>query len=265
MDENKLAAEEKVENTEVEEVAATDQENAPVEAESDADFNDGEEGSTEETAAEAPKPKQTREENAEFARRRREEEQQRAIAKAKEEAVIDALDGINPYTGQPIKDRQDVEEFFAMRDIKKRGGDPLTDYPEYLKQREREREAEKVREAEQAAWYRTDRDRFLQEFPDVNLEELIKDEHFQVFADGKVGNVPLVDIYRSYTALQKDFENRSEERAAQRLANKKASPGALRNGSTPDTFYTRDQVRQMSQEEVHANYDKIRKSMEKWK
>ena len=54
--------------------------------------------------------------------------------------------------------------------------------------------------------------------------------------------------------------------AAQKLANKNASPGSLHNINPAESdFFTADQVRAMSPEEVHKNYDKIRKSMEKWK
>jgi hypothetical protein len=50
------------------------------------------------------------------------------------------------------------------------------------------------------------------------------------------------------------------------LANQKATPGALSSPKSSDnSYFTREQVKGMSKEEIHKNYDKIRASMTKWK
>ena len=56
------------------------------------------------------------------------------------------------------------------------------------------------------------------------------------------------------------------EKAAQMYANHRASPGALSSSDTDAVgYYTPEQVRAMSPEEVHENYERIRASMKKWK
>ena len=60
---------------------------------------------------------QTPEENAEFARRRREEKRQSEIKAARQDAIITALDGINPYTGKKISSSADVDEFLLMKKL----------------------------------------------------------------------------------------------------------------------------------------------------
>ena len=78
---------------------------------------------------ESPEPKPgPSEEQAE--KRRRREAKEREIRErikndAYQQAVIDATGGVNPYTGEEIRDRVDVEEYVAMRKIEREGGDLL--------------------------------------------------------------------------------------------------------------------------------------------
>lgn len=202
--------------------------------------------------------------SAENARRRREKERQQELQAAKEQAILDAMSE-NPYTKEPMKDVEDVREFLKMREMEKAGFDPLTEFSKFQKEQAR-REAEKAeKEAEEAEWYRRDREAFLEKYPTVNLEELLGNEDFEAYAEGKVGAKPLSDIYDGFLKLQRKAENDANEKAAIRLANAKASPGALgSNASRSDGFYTREEVKKMSREEVHENYDKIKASMKRW-
>lgn len=228
---------------------------------------DGDEGNT---ATDAPK--QSSEKNAEFARRRREAERQRELKEARETAIIETLGGKNPYTGEEMKDSADVEEYLAMKEIERGGGDPLGDYAKFHKEKQRERVKTEREERERTEWYRTDAEDFKSKHPDVNLAELIEDKGFQSFADGKVGVKPLSEIYEGYRSLvgeKKDAEARAkahaEAKAAQIVANRKASPGSLGDPkATEDAPFTKEQVLAMSEEEVRKNYDKIREDMKKW-
>ena len=183
----------------------------------------------------------------------------------REAAILEALDYKNPYTGEEMKDGQDVAEYLAMKEIEKRGGDPLNDFAKYHKEKERERENLARRESEQREWYNNDREAFAAKYPDVNLADLIADKNFASFADGKVGRLPLSEIYEGYQALVDESTKQAKQMAAQMLANKNASPGSL---ATPDTgedgFFTADQVKKMSSEDVKKNFDTILKSMKKW-
>ena len=215
----------------------------------------------------APKSKgQDRQTNAKFAEKRREAERAREIEDARKKAIIEALDGKNPYTGRPMQDGDDVAEFLAMREIEKKGGDPVTDFSEHQKAKAREeRRVQEEREQEEA-WFKNDRAAFSEKYPDVSLDELIADEDFADYADGKVGKKPLAEIYEGFLRQSARFEERARTRAAQAVANREASPGALGTAGSSDTgFYTKEQVLAMSQEEVSKNLKKINESMKHWK
>lgn len=240
----------------------------------DADFSDGGADPTEAPDAEGDKPDEEKPAsknavNAENARRRREAERRAELEKARQEArenaIIEALGGKNPYTGDEMKDSADVREFLTMREIEKKGGDPLTDYAKHVKEKEKEAEAIARKQAEDSEWYKKDYSDFAEKYPDVKLTELIEDPDFQDYTDGRVGRVPLSVLYERFTRLKAKAQKDAEEKAKQTLANKKASPGALSSANPNDSgFFTREQVRAMSKEEVHMNYDKIRASMSKW-
>lgn len=234
---------------------------------STASFDDTPDGGEKGAEGEAPqKPKQSGQKNAEFARKRREAERARELKEVREKAIIEALGGKNPYTGRPMADAVDVEEFLSMQEIEKKGGDPVADFSEHRKAKAREERQTKEREEQEAAWFRSDREAFSKKYPDVSLDELISDEDFADYADGKVGKKPLAEIYEGYLRQSARFEERARTRAAQAVANREASPGALGTAGSSDTgFYTPEQVDAMSKSEVKKNLDKINESMKHWK
>ena len=210
--------------------------------------------------------------NAENARRRRESEQRREQEltrerkSAREAAILEILDGQNPYTGEPMKDSRDIEEYLIMKEIDRKGGDPERDFAKFQKAKEREREERATKEEQTAEWYRRDREAFVSRYPDVDLPALIEDEGFVLFAEGKTGNRPLTEIYEGYCSLKNTQTEQAKQMAAQMIANRKASPGALAGTDSGDAaFFTAEEVRKMSPSEVHKNYEKIQKSMKKWK
>lgn len=218
------------------------------------------------TAKEDKHEGQNKEQNAENARRRREAERQKEMRELREQTIIKALNGKNPYTGEPMTDSLDVEEFETMQEIAKNGGDPVNDYPKIRKQKAREAVAKSEEDGKTAEWYAKDRESFAAEYPDVNLSELIRDEDFSDYADGKVGKRPLSEIYRGFLKMTGKYKSQAKDMAAQYIANKQASPGTLRDTQAPDSdFFTEEQVRKMTPREVAKNYEKIQKSMKKWK
>ena len=186
--------------------------------------------------------------NRENARHRREEERLRQLEKERERAIIETLGGKNPFDGSEMRDGTDVRRFLEMK-------------RDYL---ERE-EAARVEEEERNAWFDADREAFFAAYPDVDTDALIGDERFRRFSEGKVGHVPMKEIYESYRAFLSAFDEKAKSLAAQALANSASGIGAL--GGTRraegDSF-TADEVRRMSPREVRENYEKIRHSMSKW-
>lgn len=222
---------------------------------------DGKGAADPDTSKSAPKG----EKNSEFARRRREAEQAKAIKEAEEKAIIRALGGINPYTEEEMKDSHDVAEFLEMQEIKKNGGDPLSDFAKHRKERERKAAEEKAREQSANERMQKDLTDLTSAYPDVNIDELIKDEAFNDYADGKLGRKSLKEVYEGYLGFVDRQRRAAESKAAQTLANAKASPGALSSaGESSDKHFTRDEVKAMTAKQIHENYDAIRRSMTKW-
>ena len=246
-------------NTEIDSHADVSQETENV---NDVEFEDSAEES-------APKI-QSKEQNSENARRRREAERKAEIKKAeeaaREKAIIETLGGINPYTGEEIKDKADIDEYLTMREIEKNGGDPFSDYSKHQKQKAREKAQLSLKEEEEKKWYKADRDDFVSKHPDVNVDNLINDRQFQKFASGKVGIVSLSQIYEDFTDFVYEYDKKAKQMAKQAVANHNSSPGSLRSANyNGDGYFTREQVQKMSQKEVHQNYDRIRASMARWK
>ena len=166
-----------------------------------------------------------------------------------------------------MKDAEDVREFQRMQEIEKSGGDPVADYSKHQKERERAEREQAQKDEQQNAWYEKDRADFARKYPDVELAALIDDESFRDFADGKVGRVPLSEIYERYLAMTGNIEEAAKRSAAQTLANAKASPGALSGGGQVESdFITKEQVKSHRHDAkwMDAHYDAIRASMEKW-
>lgn len=204
--------------------------------------------------------------NAENARRRREAQTKAQLEEARREAIIEALGGKNPYTGEAMSDAQDVAEFLRMQRMAKEGKDPVADYAREIKAESKKKADEERAKAESERWYREDRENFESAHPDVDLNALVNDPMFADYAAGKVGKQPLSDIYTGFLRMTGTFEKKAQERAAQILANKSATPGALAGISAGDAgFFTREQVKEMSRADVHQNYEKIVESMKKWK
>ena len=202
----------------------------------------------------------------EFARKRRERERRLELNKARVEAVIEAMGGINPYTNERMEDSEDVEEYLLMKKIEKDGGDPVSDYSKALKADRKRKYSERVQRVNQEKWYEDDREKFVKEHPNIDLDELIRNERFKRFASGKVGAQPLSDIYEDYLAFESDIENTAKRKAAQIIANGKSSVGSLKSSNTEkNDYFTEEQVRKMTQSEVDKNYDKIISSMKKWR
>lgn len=242
-----------------------DQTSAPNDTENAVDFDDASDHDDD-----SAKAKQATERNrardAENARRRREAERQKELRQTRENTIIETLQGKNPYTGEAMSDSADVEEYLAMREIEKNGGDPVADYPKYRKDKQREQVKQQEETQQKEDWYRNDRDAFMREHPGVDIDELVADEDFREYADGKVGRKPLAEIYSGFLRFVDKYNEKAKARAAQYLANGKASPGALHDITTGESeFFTPEQVRAMSQEDVSKNFEKIQKSMKKWK
>lgn len=185
--------------------------------------------------------KQTHEDNkyARLARKQAEEEAKKKIEQARKEAYEQGLQQgkvqsyigkQNPYTGETIKDEYDVQEYLDMYKIDSSGKDPIAGYRELQKQKYREEAEKKVKldeETKQKKWYEDDTKDFLEKYSQEKLQELSKDEDFNLFASGKIGKVSLANIYEDYQKLISKYQKKSVETAKQIVANNTVTPGAI--------------------------------------
>lgn len=201
-----------------------------------------------ESKEETKKP-QTDEENSKYrqARIKAEKEAEKKIEAARKEAYEQGLKQgkvetyigrQNPYTGKVIKDRYDVEEYLEMFELDSKGEDPIDGYRELQKQKARDEAEKKIKadeEAKQQKWYQDDTNNFLEKYSSEKLQELKEDKDFLSFAEGKIGNVPLSEIYENYQKLISKYEKKSVETAKQIIANNSTTPGAMEE-SEPQTL-----------------------------
>lgn len=258
-----------VEKTEIEESSIAVEENVATEPQ----VNTEEQEVAKENVSQ--KPKQSDEENARFARERREKESQAKIDKAREETriqtIIDIV-GENPYTHEPLKDEFDVKVYEEMKAYEKNGGDPVSDQAkiikgivrknEQLKQESIEKEKAKQESDNKA---KSDIDDFKLAYPQVDVKELLLNEKFKDYADGKLGNKPLKDIYSSFLKYN-PIVNKEEEKLAKETAKNNASVGSLKGEpSAPTGLLTQAQVSNMSRKQIQDNLDLVMRSMASWK
>lgn len=229
--------EETVESTETTETTETIENTEEVEEVEEVE--EQEENETEETNKESEI--QSKEENSKYAvaRRKAEEEAEKRVEQARKEAYEQGLKQgkvqtyigkDNPYTGQPIKDNYDVQEYLDMFELDSKGKDPINGYRELQKQKAREEAEKKIKldeENKQKDWYANDTKNFIEKYSSEKLKELTKDADFDLFAKGKVGKVPLADIYEDYQKLINKYQNKSVETAKQIVANNTTTPGAI--------------------------------------
>lgn len=150
-----------------------------------------EESTTEENA------KQSDEENSKYAnvRRKAEEEAQKKIEQAKKEAYEQGLQQgkvqsyigrQNPYTGEIIKDDYDVQEYLDMYELDRKGKDPISGYRDLQKEKARKEAENRIKqdeEVKQNQWYQDDAKDFMDKYSKEKLQELSKDEDFNLFAN----------------------------------------------------------------------------------
>lgn len=205
------------------------------------------EQTAEETQKETKEP-QSDEENSKYrlARIKAEREAEKKIEQARKEAYEQGLQQgkvnsyigkQNPYTGKEIKDNYDVEEYLEMYELDSKGEDPIDGYRELQKQKARDEAERKIKEDEelkQKLWYEKDTKDFVEKYSSEKLQELTKDEDFNLFASGKVGKVPLSQIYEDYQKLIGKYEKKSVETAKQIVANNTTTPGAIEENETQD-------------------------------
>jgi len=207
----------------------------------DPEFDDGEE------AQEKEKPKTKAEQNKEQAQKRiqarkqREEKAKRDIEDANRKGYVEglkkSLKGVNPYTEKPIEDDFDVKEYETMLEMEQKGLDPIEDYSNYIKEKQREEtkkaEEEKAKvEAQNKANY-DDVDSFVKKYGKETLTQLQNDQKFLTFANGLVGLAPLTTLYEKFNSMQSEMMQEADKLALEKDARRMSSQGKAGQKATP--------------------------------
>lgn len=192
--------------------------------------------------------------------------------KAKEVEMVKKLYKSNQWTGEPIEDEHDVEELLAMQALADEGKDPLSEYPKLFKQQKKtaaqaaKTEADKSKQRQIMA--QENLREFQEKYGDVNIAELLNDEDFLKFGKKALEIIPLTQVYEAYLPIKTEKERiKAEQQKVAALAlNSKVAVGSVTSATSPvdSEYFTPEQVRKMSKEEIRKNYEKIRKSQEKW-
>lgn len=183
---------------------------------------------------------QSKEDNsaARSARLRAEQDAKKKIDEAYKKGLEDAktrqfFGKLNPYTGEVIEDNVDAQQFLEMQKIESEGGDPLVDYTKKIKEKERQeiiKQNEVQKEIEKQQKLNEELDDFIKEHPDLDVEKLLKDENFAIFAEGKIGNKSIKSIYDDYNKVVNHYQKNAEKKAKEIIANNNATPGSLNGG-----------------------------------
>lgn len=188
--------------------------------------------------------KQNKEDNkfARLARIQAEKEAEKRIEKARQEGiehgiklgkVRSVIGKENPYTGEMIKDEYDAQEYLDMFELDSQGKDPVKGYRDLQKEKARadaEKQIQLDKEAKEKKWFENDTKDFVDKYSIKKLNELSKDADFNLFASGKVGQVPLAQIYEDYKKLISKYEKKSVDTAKKLVANSVATPGEAKDG-----------------------------------
>ena len=110
---------------------------------------------------------------------------------------------------------------------------------------------------------------FLEEFPDQNTEEAWAKIPAEVWAEadrwlktgGREGR-RLADALTRHNRKQAQAQQQANDANS---ANANASTGSVKGQAKSGAFFTREQVANMSREEIRTNYNAIKESEKHWK
>lgn len=181
---------------------------------------------------------QSKEENSKYAqaRRKAEAEVEAKVKEAYKKGRMESFIGkLNPYTNTVINDETDIQVYENMYALDKQGKDPVADYASYVadKQRQELKEREEQEKIKQEA--ENDVTEFTEKYPDVNLSELLENETFKDYIEGK--RKPLTTLYENYKKMENSFRNKAVDVAKQTIANSQATPGSLNSGAEVNVDY----------------------------
>ena len=202
------------------------------------EFTDTHETTEKEEVVEEKKEVQSQEDNSKYAqaRRKAEAEMELKVKEAYQKGRMESFIGkLNPYTQTVIKDETDIQVYENMYALDQQGKDPVTDYAGYVADKQREEAKAKAEADKLQKEAENDIAEFTEKYPDINLSELLEDDMFKDYIEGK--RKPLITLYENYQKMQNSFRNKAVDVAKQTIANSQATPGSLGSGSDVTVDY----------------------------
>ena len=247
-----------------------------VEEETTNEENDGEDTFTDTEVKETkPEKKQSKETNAYYKQLRLEEKAKKeAIEKAKfegtKETLIQAYNGVNPFTNEKIEDDLDVQELLDMLELKNKGSEePEVDYRKFKKQKEREALKVKQQEMSQKEFIEKDALEFQNKFgKDYDLNKVVEDEDFIAYCGEQLGKEPISNLFTRYLNYQNYKKEKSADESLMEKAVKESTTGSMKgskSSATESEYFTMEEIKNMSQSQVNKNLEKINKSIDYWR
>lgn len=215
--------------------------------------------SNEPASAPNPEPTQTQA----FAHRLKEE-----TAKARD-AVIAELGYVNPTTGVPIKTYAEYQQAVKDKEYQEQYGiDPNTVKPLFEEWKQSDPDFQELSRLKQ--------ERIIEQQDTALKNDPIKGDLYKQWETDVKTQAKTIgcDLRTSFLLMLENklgdvltgAKSKAEQEAIQKITtNGSSSPGSLgEGGDGSKTFFTKEEVKAMSQAEVSKNYDKICESMKKW-
>ena len=198
-----------------------------------AKFNDGEDEGSDQSD-DSSKKKQSKEENHRQAELRRQREQ-KAQQDAYNKGLIEGIGGKNPYTDEKIEDEYDLQTYLNMKEISKRGGDPVEDYHKYLKvfnqeQAKKDEEAHKE-EIERYNSIENQKKEFDEKYPNVKRKDILTNQEFRELFEEDLNNgqTTLVKAYEKFLKIQGKIDKVKKSKVDRSDDRDWASAGSMSN------------------------------------
>ena len=187
--------------------------------------------------------KNQKQQNYNNAKARIERRRQEELNKAKREAYIEGIkkstNGVNSFTGQPLKDEVDVEIYETMCEMSEKGLDPVEDYYKYTAEKRRtEKEQLRIqneKKEQENQKLNGEISDFIKSYGEETLKNVLNDAEFEEFSKDLVGAIPLKTIYERFLKYNAKMEDKAEKLAIKKDARRKSSSGALGKKSKPSS------------------------------
>lgn len=166
--------------------------------------------------------------------------------------VIKGSGGRNPYTNKEIKDEFDLQEFELMSKLAQEGKDPINDYLDALKSKEREARLEQNKLEEKKQNKFKELDDFSAKYGINKLNELLHDDDFLSFCDNFKNDAQITRVYEIYQSMNANIDKKAEELAKDKYARILSSTGGANKGVTAQKSF-----KNMSREEFRQYQEKV--------